>query len=564
MSFNLNLEKTQKYLLLGLIGVSLTLGSLIIIYFGDLALLNTQTIVFRDNEDILIGKYHPGSKDAGIILLEGFNSDQTAMKSINSEFSALGFHTFSFDFSGHGRSGGSIRFDNAATDRFANQVLIAKEKFKSLSGLNDSQIILLGHSMGARMALQSAIMDPYNVSGLILIGCQVNLIPNVQAGFFTGVSDLELDWVNNLSDNNPPVDILLLSGSLDDILTPTAANALYTKLGGESSIYKRAMEIYPLTFHNYEIYSPFLISKSLNWTLESLGLESNPQYFTFQSLLRKVFWVTALIGIFLIPIYGVRYLKTTKIQLEKDVKMESENMKDTSELKIVDIRKFFIYKLVLWLGAIPIAFALLSLFFFIPIGIPIFSLIYIGFIGSYGILMFFIYERKQMPGTRGKMGIKFTFQKDMINSDILISIGISLGFVSLGGLFFNSGINFVFPLNYKLIWLLIFTILTIPGFFIGNREAELLKSSGFTDFKHIAVLWLIGLVPFFILSIFFAILGSVSGMIGSIHGIIILIFAIVSGNFISKVSGEAIIASIYQSFLLQFLVLTQCALFAIF
>jgi predicted esterase len=536
-----------------------------VIYIGDLPLAKTQTIRFQDpNGDTLVGEYTSGSTNAGVLLLEGFNSDQMAMKSIKSEFSSLGFHTFSFDFSGHGRSCDTIQLDNAETDRFANQVLSAKEKFKTLSSLNDSQIILIGHSMGARVALQSASMDPNNVSGMILIGCQVNLMPNVQSGFFTGVSDLELEWVVNLSASNPPVDILLLSGSLDDILTPTAANKLYEKLGGASATYDRELIIYPLLLHNYEIYSPQLISDSVNWATTNLGMSGMSDYFAFQSLSRLICWIIALIGLFITPIFGAKYLKERKKGINKEKSGQKEVKKANTDLKIINLKKYFIYKLILWLGAIPIALGLLSLFFFIPIGIPIFSLVYIGFIGSYGLLMLLLYSRGKIPGTEGKLRLNFKIDKTEINKNTLIALGVSLGFIVLCALFFNSGINYVFPLNYKLIWLVIFTLLTIPGFFIGHKEAVLLNQSRLSSKRNNVILWSIGLVPFFIVSIFFGILGSVSGMIGSIHGIIILIFAIVSGNFIEKINGKSIITTIYQAFLIQFLLLTQCALFAIF
>lgn len=116
-------------------------------------------------------------------------------------------------------------------------------------------------------------------------------------------------------------------------------------------------------------------------------------------------------------------------------------------------------------------------------------------------------------------------------------------------------------LNIRIVWLIIFTLLTIPGFFIGQKEANLLNNCQYSNRKNLIILWLIGLVPFFFISIFFAILGSISGMVGSIHGIIILVFIIISGNFISIISKQPIVAFIYQSFLIQLLVLTQGALF---
>jgi hypothetical protein len=307
-----------------------------------------------------------------------------------------------------------------------------------------------------------------------------------------------------------------------------------------------------------------LISKSVNWALVTLETEENPQYFALQALLRKIFWTTALIGLFVTSIFGAMYLTEEKKGSNKHKIEGNKGSTEDSELKIVDVKRYFIYKLILWLGAVPIALALLSLLFFIPIGIPIFSLIYIGFIGSYGILMLLLYNSGKVPGTDGSLSINFSINRDDVNRNSLIAVAASLGFVLLSALFFNSGINYVFPLNNKIIWLIVFTVLTIPGFLVGHKEAALLDRSGYSNKKTSIILWLIGLVPFFIVSIFFAVLGSISGMIGSIHGIIILIFVIVSGNFITKIGEKSIISTLYQSFLIQFLVLTQCALFGIF
>ncbi|MBD3193610.1 MAG: alpha/beta fold hydrolase [Candidatus Lokiarchaeota archaeon] len=547
--------------IIALIGFVLVIFSLSSIYTADFHLINTSAVSFQDpNGELLIGEYTPGGKDRGVILLEGFGSDQIALKSIKSEFVKIGFHAFSFDFSGQGKSPGILGFDNAATERLAQQVLSAKEYFKTISGLNDSEIILLGHSMGARVALQAAAIDSHNVSGLILIGAQVNLQTNIQAGFFTGVSDTELEWVQNLNTTNPPTDILLLSGMWDDIITPTAANLLYEKLGGSLSPYKRELIIYDFLFHNYEIYSPQLITDALNWAVINTGLESSPNYFATNTLLRKIFWITACIGLFLIPIFGLRFSK------RKSTK--SENGEKTSEIerKIVidDINKFLKYKLILWLGAIPIALFMLTAFMLIPIGIPIFSLFYVGFIGSYGLLMIFLYTRERLPGTQGKLRINLKPNLKNWNSNSIITIVIALIFIILAALFFNSGINYVFPLNDRIIWLIIFTILTIPGFYISIKEGKMIDDQYNQNRKYKLIHTIIGLVPFFGISVLFVALGSISGMIGSLQGLLILLFVVLSGSFIYSLEKNLIITIVYQSFLIQFLVLTQGSLFSIF
>jgi len=584
-----------------LIGILLVISSFTILYSIDYLLTKSETVTFQDfNGDKLVGEYTRGNKFAGVLILEGFGSDQIAIKSIASEFASVGFHVFTFDFSGQGRSSGSLTFDNAATYRLAKQVLIAKNIFKLLSGLPDSRIIIVGHSMGARVALQTATFDTNPVGGLILLGTQVNLEINLQSDFFTGVSDTSLFWVLNLSSYEPPVDILLLSGSWDDILTPSAAQKLYLKLGAELSPYTRDIIIYDYVFHNYEIYNPVLISDAINWALRELGLDLTPNYFAMKALIRKIIWILALIGFIIIPIAGARYIQQKKKQKDKkidikkpinsnsneEVKNKKRNNEDNSRIgkysendktienlesenlfniHIQNIRKFLKFKLIAWLGSLPIALLLLSLFFLIPIGLPIFSLFFVGFLSSYGIFMIILYLKNRMPGTDGEISLKFNIKNFRRDENNIKAIATSILLIISCLFFFNSGINFVFPFNTsRFIWLIIFSILTIPGFYIGQKESKMLEKGDYGKKLYQIGLWIIGLVPFFGISILFALVRSTSGFIGSIQGILVLIFVIISGNFIAKIASNTSIAIIYQSFLIQLLVLTQGSLFAIF
>ncbi len=235
-----------------------------------------QKITFKEpGGDVLHASYISGTQPLGVIMLEGFGSDQIALRPATSVFVNAGFHVFSFDFSGHGRSSGGLGFDNAETDRLAKQVLAAKDLFISLSGLTEEQLVYFGHSMGARVALQAAVLDPSPPTALILLGTQLNLGVNLQSSFFTGTDDSTLEWVQALSAQVPKSHILLLSGGMDDIITPQAAQALYQKLtsGNQSdnSGYSRQLSIIPGLVHNYEIYSVRLLQQMVDG-LEKLGL----------------------------------------------------------------------------------------------------------------------------------------------------------------------------------------------------------------------------------------------------------------------------------------------------
>jgi hypothetical protein len=547
--------RKKIYGILGLISLIFSFSSICVIYIIDIPMYNNQLVNFQvDNGDNLIGTYINGNRNAGIIILEGFGSDQMAMKSIGSEFASYGFHIFTFDFSGHGISPGTIFFDNAATDRFAKQVIKAKEVFKSISGLLDSQIILIGHSMGARVALQSATFDTNNVSGLILIGVQVNLDVNIQAGFFTGVSDADLDWVNNLSSSNPPTDIAIISGTFDDILPPMSATLLYEKLGGSSSNYTRNLRIFDFLFHNYEIFSPAVISYSLNWALIDLGLDPNPNYIAVFSVIRKIIWYIASITIFISLVSASKYMK--------EKKTKSQNT--PSQISILNPRKYLMFKGIFWLLAIPITLGIISLLFIIPIGVPIFSLVYVGFIGGYGILMLILYRYNKVPGSKGKLKLNFKWKSKASAKNLLISIGLIVVSTLIATLFANSGIFLVFALNTRFIWLILLSLLAMPGFFISQKELEYLKTSYPTAKKSQLGLTVIGFVPFIAVTIFFSFLGSLSGMIGSINGLIILAYVVLSGSLVKKLSNNIPLTVIFQSILIQLLVLPQGSLFATF
>lgn len=558
----MSLIRKELFLILSLIGLSLSIISLSLIYYEDKSLQEGIVIPFQDvNGDELVGSYYPGSINAGIILNIGFGSDQIALKGIASEFARLNFHVFTYDFSGHGRSPGKIGFDNAATDRLANQLLAAKELFKGLSGLNDSQILLLGHSMGARIVLQSTTMDSNNVSGLILLGAQVNLATNVQSDFFTGVNDNELEWIQNLSASNPSTDILLLTGSWDDILTPTAANLLYEKLGGVSSPFIRELVVFDFLFHNYEIYSYDLVTYALNWGVENLGLESNPNYTANGILLRNILWITSITGLFVFIIFGVIFVEKLHRDSSNQNTLDND---DVIEVKIINIKRFILIKLALWLLALPILVGLFALFILIPIGVPVFNLIYVGFIGSYGILLILLYSRGKIPGAKGALKFHFQVNKTLLNKNTYIGVMISLVLIFISVIFANSGIYYVFPFNERFIWLLILTIFILPGFYIAQKESQYIKTSYPIKNYYLAYSTLIGYIPFLILIIFYLALGSFSGMLGSIQGLIILFFVILGGMLIMKISNNVLLTMIFQAFLIQFLTLPTGVLFAFF
>ena len=93
------MNKEKKLILLLFISSLVLVFSSVGVFIGlDAPLYKSDVIKFTDEEnETLVGKYYPGEVSAGIIFLEGFGSDQVALRSVMSEFYRLGIHMFSFD-----------------------------------------------------------------------------------------------------------------------------------------------------------------------------------------------------------------------------------------------------------------------------------------------------------------------------------------------------------------------------------------------------------------------------------------------------------------------------------
>lgn len=527
----------KKSAILSLAGFVLLVVCLICLLVLDTPLANGQPFTFPAPDGAsLAATYHPGTQPHGILLLEGFGSDQVTLHPLAREFAAAGWHVFTFDFSGHGRSGGSLTFNNAATDRLARQTITARQVFEQRSGLDASQIIYAGHSLGARVALQAATLDTAPVAGLVLLGPQVNLTTNTQAEFFTGTQDGDLPWVQALSADNPPVPLVIITGEWDDIITPAAARLLMARLtsGSASPAPDRTSVLLPRLLHNYEPYSSRVLAAAFEW----LNLSpSQPPVISSRVWL----WLAGLLG-------AALWLGGLQSWLPASAG-------DTA-LAMRNVRRFLLGKLALWLAALPFIALAAGIAFAIPIGAPVLNLFYVGFIGGYGILLALLYSLGRMPGISGKLRWRLSLRLPGRKPVLLALIFNAILFLA-AALYARSGFYYVPLTGDRLLWALIFTPFTALGFWIGQMEANLLP-----DPRHRRLALLIGLLPFFLFAAFLAALGSLSGVTGNVQGLIILAIVLAQGEITRRLlGGTRWVGAILQSLLLYSLILPQGVLF---
>ncbi len=623
------MKKHQRSIFFGIFMGLISLSSIIGLQINDSHIGHGQEINLIDQSGTKLYStyYEPlPQKDIGMgtIILSGFGSDQIGMQNIVSEIQEMGFHVFVFDFSGHGRSGGTLGFDNAQTDELAKQTLLAKQKFMEMSGLTSENLMMVGHSMGARVAIQSQTMDSDPVSSLFLLGTSISLVENVQSSFFTGVEDSDISWIRSLNATNPACDIGMVSGGWDDVLTPDAAQLLQNKLiTGNSSKkgtqegleYRRDLQIIPRVFHNYEVYSAKCMKAMKNWIsshqIQSEGIENKPK----KTQIRISLWIAFIVSLPLGIIFTImadnetpkhkrggdknknlsekpinektkekKEIKKEKeekgkkeIQEQKDIQKEKgTKLSERNGIMIQNIDNFLKYKLFLWVPAILVGIILCALFFIIPLGLPVFNMVYVGFIGGNGVLLLYSYKKGKLKGIKNSFNPRIlqdlsNYKEKAIKNQsqrrkTVIGISIYIIITLLSVLFARSGIYFVFPANQRIFWLFLFSGFIGLGFYFGWEEQDAIKRMRIPNKKKNKSkinLNLIGLLPFFIFTVFFAILGSFSGMIGGIHGLIILGLSLLLGDFLKKQDFPNFLIAILQAFYLQLLILPQGVLFGL-
>lgn len=507
--------------------------------------------------DQLAASYYPGENGFGVLLAEGFGSDQTALRILVEAFVREGYHVMTFDFSGHGNSPGGLEFDNAGTDRLALQLIDAMSAFRERAGLDSADILIVGHSLGARVALQAAVLGQDQAAGLLLLGTQVNLVTNLQAEVFTGVSDIDLDWIQALGPTNPQTNVLLVSGSLDDILTPEAAVLLMEKLAGEGALPGksvgtmesnnwRKLVLVEGVLHNYEIYSAPVIKEVLQSSNQILGWQADGATSAGYSNKRVLSWIGGIAGLF-ITVLGVNLLLPGRV-------LDGIS----SELRLLDARKFFLSKAAFWIPALVTGFLLGGLIFLLPLGNPAFNLIYISFLGGYGILQLILYGTGRMPGVSGKKKLSGKAKWD---KRTLFALGF-FGLILIGVSFFaRTGWFYTLAPNHRLIWAVIFTPITALGGWFGWHENSMISKTESAVGGRLILNTLIGLLPFFFYAGFLAGIGSLSGVVSSLQGLLILFFSILCGLAIQKIGRNIWLSSLCQSFLIYWLILPQGVLF---
>ncbi|MDX1358134.1 MAG: alpha/beta fold hydrolase, partial [Clostridia bacterium] len=319
-----------------------------------------EKVSIRTDDGInLTGRLYTGTLDQCVVICHGFSSDFTNTYRLKSIFHEQGYGVLLFDFTGHGASGGTVTFDNAQTDRLSKDIENAVA-FLTDNGYEPENIVLLGHSMGARSIMQYAVFNK-NHGPLVLIGPEINLNENKQASFFTGAVDTEMPFVKSMSGTNPDAPILIITSDWDDISPIESSTLLYERLGGASS--GRKLVIIPNALHNYEMVNAMVIRETLAWTNGFFG--NTPSSSGPVLLITLYGWIAGLALALITPLLFYLSLKDSgKVIEENQV--------------IIHTNKFILMKILMWLLGIVAGAVIVGVIFIIPMGKPLFSVQFIA------------------------------------------------------------------------------------------------------------------------------------------------------------------------------------------
>lgn len=558
-------------LCLGLLLASTTFS--IVLRSSKTRVADTQTVTFLEtaSDARLVGTWYRTGSDRGVVLAAGFGSDRLTMALAATAFARAGFDVFTFDMPGHGTSGGKLGFDNAATAVTANAYGDAVAQFLDLSGIAPERLVLAGHSMGARSALQFAAGSSVPYAGLVLLGTSVSLVPSTQAGFFTATDDTTLPWVASLGPAKPSMPVALISGTWDDILPPLAATALYERLSGEDARLfpgsrgadslspevwlspdgRRMLSLHPGTLHVFEPWSSRLIDESVRFASDLTGgADATSASRTDADL---SLWLGALLLLLAGSVLALTALRPS-LALHPAAKSPA-----SSPFRAAS---YLFLRLALWLPALLLAGLLSGVALLLPVGLPVLNLVYAASVGAFGLVGLAsgrIFPRWAAPLRRpaydGAPRPRFA---PSLRS---LVFGLTLLTLLLAALLLwsRNGWYFLVPGNARLLWVAVFAAWTIPGFVAGQRETDALRRIG-ADWPVRFAALLVQYLPFFALLVLFGVLGSPSGALGALFALLALVLALSAGRLTAFATGNRLVGAILSALVLQALIQVQGAL----
>ncbi len=210
----------------------------------------------------------------GVVVIHGVQQNKEWLMAFGIELARRGFVVLTIDANGHGNSGTGTGSGTAALDYIT-----------ALSYVDETQIGLIGHSMGGSIAWSALNESSVYVRALVLVGSgfreNMSYIPNtlVATGNFDSLSRYP---------QNPAL--------LDPWFNVTGVVAETTYGDFDNNTARRA--VFPSTNHLFETINPVVVSETVEWMKNSLkgGIEDE-HWIESTSILYPLWLLGGLIGL---------------------------------------------------------------------------------------------------------------------------------------------------------------------------------------------------------------------------------------------------------------------------
>lgn len=214
-----------------------------------------QRVVKTEHGDLAVTLHYPPEEQRGdchpvLVICHGFTGNRVGVDRLFVQaarfFSAAGYMTLRFDYSGCGESTGS--YGAGGIERMVEETRKILDYALSLDGVDYSRVVLLGHSLGGAVAVETAVRDK-RVKRLVLWAPVAHPLADISRIMGPRVhkqimSHGEADYLGygmterflqSLADSHPLQitgkfrgDVLIIHGAADEII-PSDSTFLYQK-----------------------------------------------------------------------------------------------------------------------------------------------------------------------------------------------------------------------------------------------------------------------------------------------------------------------------------------------
>lgn len=329
-------------------------------------------------------------------------------------------------------------------------------------------------------------------------------------------------FLSSLSLSSPKAPIRLITTTFDDISTVANGQAIMEKLStpGENNIYERENKIISGVLHSYQVRSINVIDAALNFITKGES-DVNRNFVSYK--VHLILYYISITFILITPFLLLSVIPGGFLQMKN---------RRLLTLKRAEKNKLLRFLGFLWVPSLIVGLLLPAVMFISPLDKPFFSIDFLIFYGGFGLLSYFLMNRRKLIPLDQKILKSFKLTKpDFSLSSLSYAFLFLLGVVAIK----VSGYAMIIPRLSILIWYFTFAFLLYLGFSILYFYQSLIITPKSSLSQRL--MWLfVKYLPFLLLSIVFLSIGSYSGIIGKIETLVFLSYSIFAGKAISKLT----------------------------